>query len=112
MQKSNPISVYIERRFPKSQRPLVESFFQHSNRFPCAAWKPFGNSRGHGYKKGKQVCLTLDYNSDSLEVKAYLEEDGQNVIVSIGNSGFPFEPLMAKARYEEIANKLTSYVQA
>lgn len=111
MKRNNPISVYVEKRYPIEHIGLIEDFFEQANRFPGADWQKFSSSRGSGYRQGRQLALTLDYESDSLEVKAYIEESESEVVVSIGNSGFPFEPMLAKSRYEDIANKLNRHVQ-
>lgn len=64
------------------------------------------------YKKGSQVCLTFDYSGSKLEVQVhfeYIEETGY-MKVSVGNTGFPFEPLLSKSRYSKLLEELHEFI--
>ena len=60
------------------------------------------------FKKGKSIALTFDYSKPDLEVQAVFkfDPDKNEIIVSVGNWGFPFEPLLSKKRYTEILEKI------
>ena len=111
LKSNNPLSVYIENKFPVESLGLIHSFFSESNEIGESGWAKFASKDKSGYKRGKQVALSLDYDSNSLEVKAWIEEGSSEIIVSVGNSGFPFEPMLAKKRFQKIADQLSDYVQ-
>jgi hypothetical protein len=98
MKANNPVSVYIVRTLPSDSRGVLKSYFEESNRLGESAWVEFSSARGSGYKQGKQVAFTFAYESNSLEVKVWIEEADDGVVISVGNSGFPFEPMLAKKR--------------
>lgn len=51
------------------------------------------------YKRGAPFALEFDYGSEAIEVQVILERLGDNLIISVGNWGFPFEPLLMKRRF-------------
>lgn len=65
------------------------------------------------YSKGESIVFMFNYTSPTLEVKAILEhsEPERLVTLSIGNSGFPFEPLMAKPRYQALLKKIDKFIK-
>jgi hypothetical protein len=42
-------------------------------------------------------------------IVAYSEADG-TITVSVGNSGFPFEPLLSKPRYEKLLEEVNAFI--
>lgn len=110
MKVNSPNRVYIEKRFPLHFEKAVHKFFEEYNRLAEREWSKKSEQSKVIYKMGKQVVLTFDYESNSAEVKAIVEVINNEVVVSVGNSGFPFEPLLSRPRYQTIADKIESFV--
>ena len=64
------------------------------------------------FKKGASICPTFTYSGPILEVKAIFKFDStkQLMTVSVGNSGFPFEPLMSKQRYISLMENIHKFL--
>ena len=52
------------------------------------------------YKRGASLALEFNYDSEAIEMQVMLEKVGKDLCVSVGNWGFPFEPLMMKRRFQ------------
>ncbi|MHA7879226.1 MAG: hypothetical protein ACX931_05530 [Saccharospirillum sp.] len=65
------------------------------------------------YKRGAPIALEFNYDSEAIEVQVILERAGDQLKISVGNWGFPFEPLMMKGRFERtvvgIAAEITDH---
>ena len=53
------------------------------------------------YKRGAALALEFNYGSDSIEMQVILEHVDGELKISVGNWGFPFEPLMMKKRFNK-----------
>lgn len=90
------LSCYVSERVPKP-RDLVrlrQSFIDNGfseTEVSSQEWR---------YKRGAPVALEFDYNSEAIEIQILLKDLGETLLVSVGNWGFPFEPLMSKKRYQ------------
>lgn len=51
------------------------------------------------YKRGASVALEFNYRSEAIEMQVILEKIGDRLKISVGNWGFPFEPLLMKPRF-------------
>jgi hypothetical protein len=64
------------------------------------------------FKRGAAFALEFNYNSEAIEMQVILEIVDGRLKVSVGNWGFPFEPLMMKNRFrknlEEIASQIST----
>ena len=52
------------------------------------------------YKRGASLALEFNYDSEAIEMQVILEKSGKDLRISVGNWGFPFEPLMMKRRFQ------------
>lgn len=52
------------------------------------------------YKRGAPVALEFDYGSEAIQIQVILEHIGKDLSISVGNWGFPFEPLLMKPRFK------------
>ena len=99
-------SCYVRKRipmppdFPRLRQSIVENGFSEEKVSP-EKWR---------YKRGAQVALEFDYNSEALEIQIILRDLGDSLIVAVGNWGFPFEPLMSKGRYEATLEKVLQQI--
>lgn len=91
---------------------VVALFHDHANTFE-ADWRKFTKSEDKVvFKKGSSVSLTFDYSGTKLEVQVIFEHDPEQgqMKLSVGNWGFPFEPLMSKTRYLELLENIHSFI--
>lgn len=52
------------------------------------------------YTRGAGLALEFNYNSEAIQMQVFLERPNQeSLTISIGNWGFPFEPLLMKKRF-------------
>lgn len=89
------VSCYVRERVrkPEDMARLRRSFVE--NGFTEESIAP-----GHWlYKRGAAFALTFDYQSEAIEIQIYLREIGDELEISVGNWGFPFEPTLSKQRY-------------
>jgi len=52
------------------------------------------------FKRGAALALEFNYNSDAIEMQVILEKKENHLKISVGNWGFPFEPLLMKNRFQ------------
>jgi len=91
---------------------VVALFHAHANTFEDD-WRRFTNSGDKVvFKKGSAVSLTFDYSGTKLEVHVIFEHDPElsQMKLSVGNWGFPFEPLMSKTRYLELLENIHGFI--
>jgi len=91
---------------------VVSIFHEQANTFE-ADWRRFTKTDDKVvFKKGASVALTFDYSGSKLEVQVIFEydQDERQLKLSVGNWGFPFEPLMSKTRYLELLESIHSFV--
>ncbi|MCP4489408.1 MAG: hypothetical protein GY820_19165 [Gammaproteobacteria bacterium] len=62
------------------------------------------------YKRGAALALEFNYNSEAIEMQVILESVGNKLRVSVGNWGFPFEPLMMKKRFQKNLDEITNQI--
>jgi hypothetical protein len=59
--------------------------------------------------RGDSIVPTFDYDSEAIEMRVIIEKIGNEQLkISVGNSGFPFEPLLMKKKF---IRNLESYVR-
>ncbi|MCC3860063.1 hypothetical protein [Pseudemcibacter aquimaris] len=59
------------------------------------------------FKRGASLALEFNYNSEALQMNVFLRKINNKCIeVKVGNSGFPFEPLMMKKRFKKNLEKI------
>ena len=100
------VSVWVERPLPmKAERAEIEESLLEAG---FVRMRPKnGVSR---FKRGSSVG-GFDYDGEGLEVQLRLSEmDDGRLRVAVGNSGFPFEPLMMKPRFKRLADRIQSEV--
>lgn len=87
---------------------LVQMFEDRSNVFEEDWEKRVKSDTKVVFKKRAPVALTFDYSGEKLEVQVVFEYDDQKheMKLSVGNWGFPFEPLISKKRYLELVEKI------
>ena len=91
---------------------LIQMFERKSSSFG-QNWKKQVKSAGKVlFKTGAPVALTFDYSGSKLEVQVIFEyDDGKDQMkLSVGNWGFPFEPLLSKKRYSEMLAKIHGFI--
>lgn len=110
------VSCYLTNIYDCNKDTFEESitlFQEHANTFETD-WKRFTKSEGKVvFKKGASISLIFDYSSTSPEVQVIFEFDPekQQMKVSVGNWGFPFEPLMSKKRYIVLSENIHSFIK-
>jgi len=91
----------------------IQQYFKDDGRATENQWKKRNADDTKAvFTAGKSFLFTFDYESSALEVRsivAYSEADG-TITVSVGNSGFPFEPLLSKPRYEKLLEKVNAFI--
>ncbi len=109
------VSCYLTKTY-KSDREtfeeLVSLFQDKSNTFE-EDWQKFTKSEDRViFKKGTPVSLTFDYSGAKLEVQVIFEfnEQENHMKLSVGNWGFPFEPLMSKNRYLQLLESIHGFI--
>ncbi|MDB4766128.1 hypothetical protein OAG71_00425 [bacterium] len=91
----------------------IQQYFEDANRFTEAEWKQKKDEENRVvFAKGKSVAFTFNYESSVLEIRTIVDysEDERIITVSVGNSGFPFEAKVAKPRYQELLNKIDTWI--
>ena len=91
---------------------VVSLFSDHANTFE-ADWRKFTKSEDKVvFEKGSSVALTFDYSGAKLEVQVIFEYNAEErqMKLSVGNWGFPFEPLMSKTRYLDLLENIHTFV--
>jgi len=63
------------------------------------------------YKRGAPLALEFNYNSEAIEIQVILEKLGNELEISVGNWGFPFEPLLMKRRFERNLSVITDQIE-
>ncbi len=53
------------------------------------------------YKRGAAIALEFNYESEAIQMQVVLEQINDSLKISVGNWGFPFEPLMMKNALKE-----------
>jgi len=92
----------------------IQHYFQDAKRYTEEKWKQGKNDDTKAvFSKGKSLAFTFDYGSSVLEVRSIVDysENDEQIIVSVGNSGFPFEAQLAKPRYQELLNKIDTWIK-
>lgn len=79
---------------PSDMKALRESFI--ANGFKEQEISP----NKFKYKRGTAIALEFNYDSEAIEMQVILESSGNELTVTVGNWGFPFEPLMMKSRFK------------
>lgn len=64
------------------------------------------------YKRGAPLALEFDYNSEAIEMQVILEKLGNELKISVGNWGFPFEPLLMKQRFERNLSVIARQIES
>lgn len=66
------------------------------------------------FLKGAPIDLTFDYTATHLEVQVIFEfeEERSRLKLSVGDTGFPFEPLLAKKRYVRLLEGIDRFLLA
>jgi len=64
------------------------------------------------FKRGAAFALEFDYNSEAIQMQVILEIVDGKLKVSVGNWGFPFEPLMMKKRFQKNLEEIISQISA
>ncbi len=109
-------SCYVSKTYhgDKQAYERIQQYFEDAGRYTEDQWKQKkADETKVVFAKGKSVAFTFDYESSVLEVRSiihYSEPDG-TITVSVGNSGFPFEARLAKPRYQELLNKIDTYIK-
>ncbi len=102
------VSCYVKETIPFSGdlEALVESFEQNGFRA-----KKIGD-RKWKLKRGAALAATFQYDSEALEMKVYLEQNENGFLqIRVGNSGFPFEPLLMKKRFIRNLDRYTREIR-
>jgi len=68
------------------------------------------NPRKWLYKRGAAIGLEFNYDSEAIQMQVVLEEIDDSLKVSVGNWGFPFEPLMMKKRFKKNLAKIVNQI--
>ncbi|MDP0490677.1 MAG: hypothetical protein Q7Q71_06480 [Verrucomicrobiota bacterium JB023] len=91
---------------------LVERFEIKANPFERDWRRKDKSSDRIEFKKGRGVSLTFDYSNSNLEVQVIFEFDEQKneIVISAGNWGFPFEPLLSKKRYLKLLDSIEFFL--
>ena len=109
-------SCYVSNTYRGDQRAFqrIQQYFEDAGRYTEEKWRQKKTDDTKAvYAKGKKVALSFDYQSPALEVRSiidYSEPDG-TIMVSVGNSGFPFEARLAKPRFQALLNKIDAYIR-
>ena len=115
MRLKEVVSCYLTKNYACNKATydeVVALFHDHANTFE-QDWQRFTESEDKVvFKKGASVALTFDYSGSELEVQVIFEYDSnaQQLMLSVGNWGFPFEALMSKTRYLELLENIHSFI--
>ena len=97
---------------PEEFTQTISSFEKYASSFE-GGWKEVQISENKTiFKKGSEIALTFDYSGTKLEVQVHFEyiEEAGYMKVSVGNTGFPFEPLLSKSRYSQLLEELHEFI--
>ncbi|NQZ58276.1 MAG: hypothetical protein HRT88_12525 [Lentisphaeraceae bacterium] len=106
---------YISKDYHCSKKTFTEIvalFCDHANAFETD-WRKFTKSEQKTvFKKGAAVSFGFDYSGSKMEVQVIFEHDRQNekLRLSVGNWGFPFEPLLSKGRYTKLFDQIHAFI--
>ena len=91
---------------------IVDLFEEKANTFEDDWRKHTKSDDKVVFKKGAAIALTFHYSRPIAEVQVFFEYDEQSeeMKLSVGNSGFPFEPLLSKKRYLVLLEKIHSFI--
>jgi len=64
------------------------------------------NSNKWSYKRGAALAFEFNYSSEAIEMEVILEVVENQLRISVGNWGFPFEPLLMKKRFKKNLNTI------
>lgn len=62
------------------------------------------------FKRGASLALEFDYNSEAIEMQVILEKLENSLKISVGNWGFPFEPLLMKKRFQKNLESISEQI--
>ena len=62
------------------------------------------------YKRGAGLALEFNYNSEAPEMQVIIENIGNDLQISVGNWGFPFEPLLMKKRFQRNLERIVNQI--
>lgn len=104
---SSCAGVYVTKDYSGSQcYQIVDEYLQSQG------WEREVESGKIVFIKGQSIKLTLDYDSEGLEVQIHLEKkQGDDFEVSVGNWGMVGEIHMLKDRFERISSKLDKEIK-
>jgi hypothetical protein len=104
---SSCASVYIAKDYSGSQcYQIVDEYLQ------TQGWGRTVESEKIVYIKGENIQLTIDYESEGLEVQIHLEKmEGDTFEVSVGNWGMVGEIHLMKSRFERLSSKLDEKIK-
>lgn len=109
-------SCYVSNTYRGNQEAFqrIQQYFEDAGRYTEEKWRQKKTDHTTAvYAKGQKVALTFDFQSPVLEVRSiidYSEPDG-TIMVSVGNSGFPFEARLARPRFQALLNKIDAYIR-
>jgi len=109
------LSCYVSKSYKcdKEIFQKAQAYFESAYKYAEESWKRKTISDTKVvFTKGSGIILTFNYSRNTgLQVKTVLEYDESSKILKmkVGNSGFPFEPLLSKKRYENLIELIHSY---
>ena len=99
---------------PEQFGQLVAAFEERANPFERDWRRVEETAKRVVFKKGAAVSATADYDGPVAEVQAVfeLDTDQKTLTLTVGNRGFPFEPLLAKKRYQRLLERIGQFLEA
>lgn len=110
-------SSYVSKTYRGDRKAFeaIQAYFAEAARTTEEAWEQVSDEEAEAvFKKGKEVALTFDYRSPTLEVRSIVgyDADDQTITVTVGNHGFPGEVHLARTRYQTLLDKIDAYIAA
>ena len=104
---SSCYNLYITKDYSGSQcYQIVDEYLQSQG------WERNVESEKIVFIKGQSIKLTLDYDSEGLEVQVHLQQKKDGAFdVSVGNFGMVGELSQMKNRFERISSKLDEKIK-
>jgi len=103
------ISCYEEKTIPLKEDnvdELIDSFVK--NGFTA---KKLSDTR-YVFKRGAQFAFNFNYSSDSMAMNVFLDFlPDRKLKIKVGNSGFPFEPLLMRKRFQKNLERYAKEIQ-